>query len=307
MSLSRHSALLEAYVAPEKAYELARAINEDMAAIGFEIQESTYNPRGFWREYGIVPQAEYQLPCNQFDINSPVGSEALEGSFLTCGNLLRLGQCAILGRQYIPQLWPSAFAHRLRGRDHLDALNEVWWLKFWRGIEKVAPEPKVSANDPDFDWRLDMRDGLAVCTINLEVKRRTSNINQFFKHRKPKASVSKIGKKFRTSEEGSANVAAITLYRNVSQDVDRYLREWLDTQDHLHGLLIWTEGNHGGMPLKKFFKESHRWAEFLVNEPDPEDLKVAGCSSGTLCEAQDMPAFLEDVARRYGSPLIKRL
>ncbi len=290
--------LLETYIPRDRALEMAEAIVNEMDLIGFPVEEAHFTPPGLWQEIGALPQAEYVLPPNLFDINSAKGHDALDGSFLTTGNLLRLGQCVMLARRYIPSLWPGDFAPLIRGHKHLDALNEIWWLKFWRGIEVVNAGPKESENDPDFEWQIRIRDGLATGVINLEVKRRTSNINQFFKKGKPTASILNISKKFKAVEDGCANIAALTIYHPVSSEIDRRLRLWLEKQKHLHGLLIWTEGNLNTIPLKKFFKESHRWAEFLILDPEPEDLKVAGHSRGTLCEAEDAPRFLTELVNR---------
>ena len=298
--------LLTVYVDPDIAMEMADAVIEDMRLINFPLRRATFNPPHLWKDAGVIEQGEYDLPPNQFYINSPVGSESLEGSFLTCGNLLRLGQCVLIGRKYLPALWPATFAKRLLGREHLDTLNEVWWLKFWRGIECVVPGPKESANHPDFEWEIHINDGLTKSRINLEVKRRTSNINKFFKERRPNASVNKIAKKFQETNEGTANVAALTLYHNIPEEVHRSLRRWFDSQANLHGLLIWTEGHRGEPPLRKYFKPTHRWVEFLLNDPEPEDLKVAGRASGTLCEVDEIHHFLENLAHNSGQPVIHR-
>lgn len=296
MNLNELQSLLKYYLPSETAYEMAQAILEDMDSIKFIVEEAHFTSPEKWRQLGVIPQAEYILPPNKFDINSATGSEALEGSFLTTGNLLRLGQCVLLGRRFLGDLWPQKFAGRILGQEHLDALNEIWWLKFWRGIKSVSPGPKVSGNDPDFEWQISIRDGLATCGINLEVKRRTSNINKFLKAGRPTASVRKISKKFGAVDESTANIAAITVYHPVSEEIDRELRIWLNDQQNIHGLLLWTEGNFDTSPLRKFFKESHRWAEMLLKDPSPEDLMIAGFAVGTLCEAEDVAEYLANLS-----------
>lgn len=288
---------LEYYVSRDKAAHWSRQLVEDMSAISFPLQQSSFTPDGFWVQHGIIPQAEYELPQNQFNQDSGTDSESMEGSFLTCGNLLRLAQAAQIGRLHLPSQWPMCFKGRLLGREHLDCLNEVWWLKFWRGIRSVSHAPKECGTDKDFDWRLQIQDGLADCTINLEVKRRTGNINRQFKRGKPNASSRQIACKFGPVPANTANVAALTIYHPISEDTVSDLSDWLNRQENVHGMVIWTEGNLGTQPLRTMFKQSHRWAEFLVSPPEPEDLKVAGNAWGTLCNQDQVPEFLEQITK----------
>lgn len=299
MNRDEVSRQLEHYVSPDQAACLSRQLVEDMSAIGFPVLQSSFTPFGFWVQHGVIPQAEYELPQNQFNTDFGTDSESMEGSFLTCGNLLRLAQATQMGRLHLPNQWPLSFKGRLLGREHLDCLNEVWWLKFWRGIRSVSHAPKKCGTDKDFDWKLQIQDGLVDCTINLEVKRRTGNINRQFKRGEPSASSRQIACKFGPVPDDSANVAALTIYHPISENAVRDLHDWLNRQEHVHGLVIWTEGNSGTQPLRKIFKQSHRWAESLISDPDPEDLKIAGNAWGTLCNKDQVPEFLEKMAKHY--------
>lgn len=93
-------------------------------------------------------------------------------------------------------------------------------------------------------------------------------------------------------EEGHANIAAITLYHQISNEDAQRLLDWFSGAEHLHGLLVWTEGSLSGVPLRKYFKESHKWAEHFIQESAPEDLKVAFRNQGTLCEADQISDYL---------------
>ena len=149
-----------------------------------------------------------------------------------------------------------------------------------------------------------MRDGFANCQINLEVKRRTENLNQHFKRGRPTVSVSKIEKKFGPVPDDVANVAALTAFFPVADDALRSVMDWFQQQPHLHGLLIWTEGNFGMTPLLKLFKPEKRWAEFLGKDAEPEDLKAAGRTAGTLCTAAEAPGFISKLADEQNKPLL---
>src|SRR6266404_3341519 len=187
LGITQIETLLNMYLPPSTAAERARWVVEDMAAIGFRLELSSERPAGFWEEHGVLPQAEYVLQETQFSIDAENSSDALAGSFLTVGNLLRLAQTVAIARKWIPHLWPYEFQSRLLGIEHLNALNEIWWLKFWRGLVSVERGLKANNAVPDFEWSLSIHDGVANCRVNLEVKRRPGNINNWFKHQRPSA------------------------------------------------------------------------------------------------------------------------
>jgi hypothetical protein len=296
LNASDITTLLERYLPPELAAKRAKDLTEDLAIIGFELQLSNETPDGLWIARGAIPQAEYPLPDPGFSINSKDDNSALSGSFLTVGNLLRLSQVSAIGRQHIPALWPHVFGHRLCGREHMDALTEIWWLKWWRGLRHAEPGPKLNKASPDFEWSLTIHDGLAHCFVNLEVKRRPGNINALFKRRAPTARLGDAAKKFGPVPEDTANVIAVTTYFPVSDEIKRGVREWVDERPNVHGVLIWLEGNLGHEPMLKYFKPEKSWAAHLVREPEPEDLVIAGHMAGTLCSKEEMPAYLKALA-----------
>jgi len=292
LSVQQIEAKLSRYLPPATAAQRAAWIVEDMEAVGFDLQFSTETPDGLWERLGALPQAEYILHDSEFNIDSADTNTALSGSFLTVGNLLRLSQVSAIGRELIPNLWPLQFRHRICGREHLDALTEVWWLKHWRGLHGVAPGPKQNKIVPDYEWALTIKDGLADCRINLEVKRRPGNINSWFKRRRPSAWLRSVAHKFGPTPDDTANVVALTVYAPPPDIVKRGVSEWLEQHPNVHGVVIWIEGNFGVDPLLRLFKPSRRWAEQLIRVVDPEDLKVALYCKGTLCSAEDTPAYL---------------
>jgi hypothetical protein len=198
-----------------------------------------------------------------------------------------------LGRKWLPELWPKGFAAQLLGPEHLDTLNEIWWLKFWRSLISVRRGPKANRGSPDADWLLTIRDGMADCTVNLEIKRRTGNINALFKHANPTVSLSKVNKKFQPAGPETANIVALTIYYRPRLESIRRIVEWLNQQPAVDGVLVWIEDNVGGEPLLKFVKPEKKWAEHLLKKPDPEDLKIAGLNWGTLCQPEEAPSFLD--------------
>lgn len=288
---------LECYLRPAEAARRALAVCEDMALIGFPLEISREVPAAQWIGLGARPQAEYVLPVTKFDINAENGDQAMAGSSLTRGNLLRLSQAVDLGRRWLPGSWPRDFAGQLLGAEHLDTINELWWLKFWRGLVAVQRGPKENAADVDFDWLLTIRDGLADCTVNFEVKRRTGNLNAWFKFGNPSLSCAKIAKKFGPNGADAANLVALTVFRPPGPEAMRFAMDWLAEQEAVDGLLVWTEHNLGRAHLLKLVKPAKKWAEFLVAAPEPEDFLVAGYAVGTLCQPDEAPAFLEQYVR----------
>ena len=166
--------LLERYLPAAEAARRAAEIAQDMAQIGFVLEEDRTVTPAQWQHLGAKPQAEYVLPKTKFDLNGDDPHAAMDGSLLTRGNLLRLSQAVILGRRWLPESWPAAFQRALLGPEHLDALNEIFWLKFWNGLQRVARGPKQSEDAPDADWQLLVRWLDRACVVNLEVKRRTA-------------------------------------------------------------------------------------------------------------------------------------
>jgi hypothetical protein len=283
---------LAEYLSRNEAALRAQWIAEDMRRIGFELTLSTENPPGMWVQLGVIRQTEYALPASGFDINSARDEKAMSGSFVTCGNLLRLSQCVTIARQWLPAIWPDDFAKNLSGTEHLDTLNEIWWLKFWRSLQRVERSPKAKPSDPDSDWLLHIHDGLTPCRVNLEVKRRTGNLNSNFKRGRPHVSTDGIKHKFGPVAADTANVAAVTVFVPLADDVWRGVIDWFQAQPHIHGLLIWIECNLGTAPLLKLFKPEKKWVEFLLRDAEAEDFKVAGRTAGTFCKTSEVPEFI---------------
>lgn len=280
LTIPEIASLLTPFVGASRARQRAEWTHEDMSAVGFPIKLSGETPGGYWEH--IKPQPEYVLPLNEFNINGDKRDNQLGGSFVTIGNLPRLAQCVEIARTRIPHLWPKEFARQLLGREHLNALNEIWWLKFWKGIESVNRGPKHNKALPDYEWRICCRDGLATCVINLEVKRRIGTLNQLFKRRQRKLSLTQVAKKFGQVPSGECNIVALTVYHRLSEASWRHGLRWLEKQEHVHGIIVWMEGSGKSDPIRKCIKDSHRWADFLILGPEAEDRLLAGVPFGVM-------------------------
>ena len=96
----------------------------------------------------------------------------------------------------------------------------------------------------------------------------------------------------------------MTAYIRLAENVWRGIGDWFRAQQHTHGLLLWIEGNRGTTPLLKLFKPEKKWVEFLLYDIEPEDLKVAGRTAGTLCKASEAPVFISKLAQSHNHPRI---
>jgi len=118
---------------------------------------------------------------NPFNVEKNVNS--MVGSGLDQEDLLYLSKVSEIGHTLIPGIWP--YSSRLRknlqtGTQHLDTLNEVWWLSRWHGIDSgsVDYEPVVWTDEDNLskpspstiDWRFTTL-GRQI-TIHLNVKNR---------------------------------------------------------------------------------------------------------------------------------------
>ena len=273
--------LLTTFLGRERAKQTAVWLHQDMASIGFNVVPSLETPFGYWERIRMQP--EYVLPANQFGVNGPKPDEQLCGGFLTVGNLVRLAQCVEVGRKYIPHLWPQVFATALHGKEHWDSLTEVWWLKFWKGVESVNRGPKKSRDAPDFDWQIHGRDPIARYVINLEVKRRTGTLNQMFKGRKLRVEMNDAVKKFGPVPENTCNIIAVTVYQPVPKSVWDFVKFWLNRSqnDHVHGVVVWMENCGLDRPMLSTFKSSKRWVQDLLLPHEKVDVEVRGVPFGT--------------------------
>ena len=152
----------------------------------------------------------------------PKHSRLIDGTALDRESLSRFAQISEIGHTVIPDLWLENETLRERlslPTQHLDTLNEVWWLSRWHGIDSASIEMeyplltdgKKQKNCPTVDWRFEAL-GRAV-TINMEVKNRPGTAAS----QPMKKGVWLFGndpeKPFRPSLDNEFNVLAITGYQ----------------------------------------------------------------------------------------------
>src|SRR6266478_1976561 len=122
-------ALLRLRIPNDTATRRAAMVVEDMKRIGFELNIEV--PRAALRLHanGLRVPIHYLIPDTGWTVNRREPSHALEGTHLDHGDLVRLSKVCEIGRRLIPNEWPTRFRHELTNSlQHLDAVNEVWWL-----------------------------------------------------------------------------------------------------------------------------------------------------------------------------------
>ena len=133
---------------------------------------------------GMMPVVEYEWGQDQFSIDKAEpfkksrSAEEADGSSLSRENLTLLGRISEIGHTLIPALWlaDQHLRHDVSEKNqHLDTLQEVWWLSRWHGIEEnsVQREYLMHRNGESgstVDWRLNIRG--ADISVNLSVKNR---------------------------------------------------------------------------------------------------------------------------------------
>ncbi|BCU77012.1 hypothetical protein llg_17270 [Luteolibacter sp. LG18] len=205
---------------------------EALAIPGFEI--------GVPRWFGQLPfpLLEYKFGKTDHDINragDPItirkNVDAMEGTSLSRESLLYLSKVSEIGHTIIPHIWPSHSQLRkgLRlGTQHLDTLNEVWWLARWLGIddESVEHEKTVDCKKENLakpkpssvDWKFTVLGNQV--SINLEVKNRKGTIGCTPFKKRAYLFGDNPEKSFGISRHDEINVLAITAYHGGSISSD---------------------------------------------------------------------------------------
>lgn len=150
----------------------------------------------------------------------------MNGTGLDRESLLYLSKVSETGHKIIPSLWPAdeeLCSHLKLGPQHLDTLNEVWWLSRWQGIdegsvehEKVVLEKSRSSKRqkaPSVDWSFTILGGQV--RINLEVKNRRGTKGSEPFSKEVYLFANHPEKPFRPSKEHEINVLAITAYHGA--------------------------------------------------------------------------------------------
>jgi uncharacterized protein len=217
----------------ERLKQRAIWLNQDLQALEWDdsfriLPTQVINTPGM----GMIPLVEYEWGQNQFSINKakplikPASAEQAEGTFLSGEDLGWLGRISEIGHTLIPHLWLKD--KRLRQdvserNQHLDTLQEVWWLSVWKGLDSDSvqrefllrrDDENLSKPSPStIDWRFEFTGLPPRLAVNLSVKNRKRTALHI-PHNKKRLNLfdSNDSSPFAPSGPDEINVLAITAY-----------------------------------------------------------------------------------------------
>lgn len=319
--LLRHAAgaLVErGFISDARIRQRAQHLAEDLDALA--LRDLRILPPSWLEDprTGIrLPVAEYQFGTTDFNINEAApGAPSwnvthAEGTGLNIESLLHLSRVCEIARSTIPDIWRKVLSRRggsaeglpgtlrtksladgLRdSRQHLNTLNEIWWLGQFHGIDPDSVEPAWPMREgSDIDWRFSVMN--KALSINLEVKNRTKTLGSalFGRQAEPFASGEKQAewKKFLPAGEHEINVLAVTVWYgdSVSAEAERHLVEnWLRSlpEPVIDAVIVYTVWGSRDQSIRLYFQPGaprqlrHIFLEQALNtELDAEDASRAG-------------------------------
>lgn len=277
----------------EIAARRAPMVTEDMAAIRFPLRlEVQRGLSGWLHERGLRIPIQYKIADTRHSIDHQDTNQALEGSHLTQGDLVRLSKACEIGRSILPNEWPQRFAGQLRNpREHLDSVNELWWLGRFNNPENVDKSDKKSNKRPSPDWSFTVSSGESSLRLNVEVKRRCSDIKRHLAFSEKTNLFDKISPKFRCRSLTELNVAAVTTYSSIDNTVEEMARRWIENEENIDAVVIWSEQSSSSPALVAVTREeiSDLFRTFL-SKPDAEDISGVGMISHVIRDLSRFPS-----------------
>jgi len=273
-------ALLRLRLSSEESALRSKWVCEDMDAINFDLKICIpgYCEELFRQEIAIP--IEYDIAGTEWSVNNEQPHTAMEGTHLHKGDLVFLSKICKIGRD-IPDIgWPKSFEGRLNtGKEHLAVLNELWWLGKFVGPRNISSEYQMKEAKGKVDWRFDCGPSEFPMTVNLEIKRRPSNISKLFLS-KSTSFLTKISNKFPSNEGGvrtdaSLNVVAITIYSDIDRKLIDQTLQWLKENRSVDAVVWFSFKSDEKTPwLVVSRRPEDIFERICLIEPDEEDLST---------------------------------
>jgi hypothetical protein len=248
---------------------------EDMAAIGLPLRPEVHRGLAQWlHQQGLRIPIQYHIPDTGWTVNHKHHRHALEGSHLDKGDLLRLSKACELGRSLLPNDWPHRFADQLNNpTEHLDAVNEVWWLGRFKDPTDIDKLDTKAQKSPSPDWSFSVRCEGTPLRFRVEVKRRCSDIKRHLALSERTRDLFKdISRKFSRRSLAELNIAAVTLFSQIDSTVTEMTECWLKDEPNLDAVILWSEQSFASPPCVFASRgELHHILETCLSSPDEED------------------------------------
>lgn len=244
----------------ERLKQRAIWLHQDLKELKWEnfriLPTQVINPPGM----GMIPIVQYEWGQDQFSIDKAEPfkksrpAEDAEGSFLSRENLTWLGRVSEIGHTLIPHLWLGD--KRLRQdvgekNQHLDTLQEVWWLSRWHGIEEESIKRehlmrRSGKGSSTVDWRFSIRG--AGITINLSVKNRKGTAVSKAHKKRLNLFDGKEVAPFTASGPDEINVLAVTAYHGgllTANEQRELVTDFLKRNQAVDAVVIWVRISMG--------------------------------------------------------------
>ena len=267
---------------------------EDINRIGFkDFRLSARNcpfPDPITGQIIPVTLPEYYFGDTGFSVNNAENSsknkiEWFGGTGIDRGHLQFLSRVSEIGHSVIPQYWleNKKLRDALRNpTQHLDTVEEVWWLSRWHGIESISMAERLLPNSKaDVDWSFFLFN--KQIRVNLEVKRIPSDLvrhtrgRPFNKEWFTTFCSEKVLPKFRPSGTDEINILGLSLFGEIDRNVQLVVSEWLRQHKCLiDAVVIVTREARGRSGLdKQIVNDKAQILNPFIKELDAEDSSLA--------------------------------
>ncbi len=259
----------------------------DFDQLSFNVRPCPLDDRNHLLEIAIP---EYHFGSSRHSIDSAEHAEFIKvewmgGTGLDCGHLIFFSRVSEIARRTIPHYWLKQCKLRDLLRNpiqHLDATEEIWWLDRWKSPRNVKSSVKLKhGSAADVDWTFTVGDG--ALTVNLEIKRLIGDCVRHVTERSFKADwfeqycEKKVNPKFRPSRDNEVNVLGLSLFGEITREVQLAISDWLtNRQDLIDAVLIVTrEARRKSCFDVQLRNEKARLMKKFLNEPSLEDQSLA--------------------------------
>lgn len=279
---------------------------------------------------GITPLVEYEWGQDQYSTENHIDpfvstkdAQAAEGTGLSRENLTWFGRVSEIGHTLIPNLWLSdrRLLREVRERNqHLNTLNEVWWLSRWHGIDPgsvqreytLRRDEKNLAKDypATMDWRFTLMGGQMA--INLSVKNRQGSATSKVMNKRVNLFDKKDAYPFAQSGKDEINVLALTCYHGgvlTASEQEQIVTEYLDKTPEIDAVVIWikvsmmpiivgrlTSSLYPYFPKARTLDRKDHILRAVLKEVKGEDAMIAGKFTVTI-GINDLEAPLQNPKR----------